>query len=156
MELKTKVTAEDGQQQITVTREFDLPVALLYKAYTLPEFVTQWMGTQVLRLDTVAPGAWAFETRDPEGNVLFAADGTLHALVPDRRIVRTFQMKNAAGFDAQLEFLDFEALTETTSKLTMQIVYRSVALRDQMLKLPFAYGVSMAHNRLEEVMKQPQ
>ena len=39
------------------------------------------------------------------------------------------------------------------SRLRMQIVYRSVALRDQMLKLPFAFGVNMAHDQLEQVMK---
>jgi hypothetical protein len=61
-------------------------------------------------------------------------------------------MENTS-FPVQLEFLDFEKLTINTSKLKMQIVYRSVADRDQMLKLPFAQGINMAHNRLQEVMK---
>ena len=55
-------------------------------------------------------------------------------------------------FDVQLEFLEFEKLTDDTSKLTMHIVYRSVALRDQMLKLPFAHGINMAHDRLEDIV----
>ena len=54
-------------------------------------------------------------------------------------------------FGVQLEFLEFEELTEDTSKLTMHIVYRSVALRDQMLQLPFAQGINMAHNRLQDI-----
>ena len=56
-----------------------------------------------------------------------------------------------APFDVQLEFLEFEALDEDRSKLTMQIVYRSGALRDQMLQLPFTQGINWAHNRLQEV-----
>ena len=56
-----------------------------------------------------------------------------------------------APFDVQLEFLEFESLGEDNSKLTMQIVYRSGALRDQMLKLPFKQGLNMAHNKLQEV-----
>ena len=55
-------------------------------------------------------------------------------------------------FPVQLEFLDFEKLNEDTSKLTMQIVYRSAADRDQMLKLPFAQGINMAHNRLQDIV----
>ena len=54
-------------------------------------------------------------------------------------------------FGVQLEFLDFERLTDDTSKLTMQSIFRSVELRDNMLKLPFAQGVNMAHNRLQEI-----
>lgn len=54
-------------------------------------------------------------------------------------------------FDVQLEFLEFEKLTEETSKLTMLIVYRSVSLRNQMLALPFAQGLNMAHNKLQDI-----
>jgi hypothetical protein len=54
-------------------------------------------------------------------------------------------------FAVQLEFLEFEKITEQTSKLTMQIVYKSIELRNQMLKLPFAQGLNMAHNRLQDV-----
>ena len=41
MELKTKVSAEDGKQDLLITREFDLPVALLFKAYVEPEIIEQ-------------------------------------------------------------------------------------------------------------------
>ncbi|MNR55778.1 hypothetical protein D3C85_1762240 [compost metagenome] len=57
-------------------------------------------------------------------------------------------------FDAQLEFLEFEKLTEGTSKLRMHIVYRSAAVRDQVLQLPFAKGINMAHNRLQEIVNK--
>jgi uncharacterized protein YndB with AHSA1/START domain len=52
MERKTKVDAEDGKQEITITREFDLPVELLFRAHAEPEIVEQWMGTKVLKLET--------------------------------------------------------------------------------------------------------
>jgi uncharacterized protein YndB with AHSA1/START domain len=152
MEAKTKVSAEEDKQEIVITREFDLPLALLFKAYEEADIVAQWMGTKVVKLENKKHGSWQFETSDPKGNVVFKAHGTIHEFVPERQIIRTFQMENT-GFDAQLEFLDFEALTEDTSKLTMQIIYRSVALRDQMLKLPFAQGINMAHNRLQEIVK---
>jgi hypothetical protein len=57
-------------------------------------------------------------------------------------------------FGIQLEFLEFEKLTDDTSKLSMHIVYRSVALRDQMLSLPFAQGINMAHNRIQDIVNK--
>lgn len=151
MERKTKIHAEDGKQELMITREFDLPLELLFKAYEEPEIVEQWMGTKVLKLENKKHGSWQFETSDPKGNVVLRINGAIHDFVPDQKIIRTFEMENSP-FDVQLEFLQFEKLTEETSKLTMHIIYKSVELRDQMLKLPFSYGINMAHNRLQEVV----
>jgi uncharacterized protein YndB with AHSA1/START domain len=155
MERKTKVHAEEGKQEILITREFDLPVELLFKAYTEPEIVEQWMGTKVLKLENKKHGSWQFETSDDKGNVVFQANGTIHEFVPDQKITRTFEMENAS-FPVQLEFLEFEKLTGDSgsdrSRLTMHIVFRSVEHRDQLLRMPFAYGINMAHNRLQEIV----
>ena len=153
MERKTKLNAEEGKQEIVITREFDLPLELLFKAYEEPEIVEQWMGTKVLKLENKKHGGWQFETADATGKPVFQANGTIHEFVHNQKIIRTFEMENAP-FGVQLEFLEFEKLTDDTSKLTMQIVYRSVALRDQMLKLPFAQGINMAHNRLQEMVSK--
>ncbi|WP_343694138.1 SRPBCC domain-containing protein [Flavobacterium sp.] len=153
MERKTKISAENGQQEILITREFDIPLELLFKAYVEAEIVEQWMGTKVLKLENKKYGGWQFETKDPNGNVVFSANGVIHDFVPDKRIVRTFEMDNA-NFAPQLEFLEFEKLTDSTSKLTIQTIYKSVEHRDYQLKLPFSQGLNMAHNRLEEIVKQ--
>ena len=57
-------------------------------------------------------------------------------------------------FDVQLEFLEFAPLTDHSSKLTIHVIYRSVANRDQILQLPFAHGINMAHNRLQEILSK--
>ena len=150
MERKTKIHAEDGKQEIQITREFELPVELLFKAYTDPEIVEQWMSTKVLKLENKQHGSWQFETSDPKGNVALKMNGTIHEFAADRKITRTFEMENSP-FDVQLEFLEFEKLSDDTSRLNMHIVFRSIALRDQLLQMPFAQGLNMAHNRLEEV-----
>lgn len=152
MERKTKVAAENGKQELIVTREFDLPVNLLFKAYVVPEIVEQWMGTKVLKLETKRHGSYQFVTTDPMGNQ-HGFNGTIHEFVQDEKITRTFEMENTP-FPVQIEYLAFEPLTENTSKLTMQIVYKSVEYRDQMLKMPFAQGINMAHNRLQEIVNQ--
>lgn len=153
MELKTKINAEDGKQELVITRDFDLPVSLLFKAYIEPGIVEQWMGTKVLKLENKKHGGYQFETSDAKGNVVVQMNGAIHEYIPNQKITRTFEMENSP-FAVQLEFLEFEALTENTSKLTMQIVYKSNALRDQMLQLPFKQGINMAHNRLQEIVSK--
>ncbi len=152
MEQKTKINAEDGKQELVITREFDLPLELLFKAYVEPEIVEQWMGTKVLKLECKNHGSYQFETTDPQGNK-YGFNGVIHEFSPNRKITRTFEMENTP-FGVQLEFLEFEKLTDDTSKLNMHIVYRSVAHRDQMLQIPFAQGINMAHNRLQDIVSK--
>jgi len=150
MEQKTKINAEDGKQELVITREFDLPLELLFKAYEEPDVVEQWMGTKVLKLENKKHGSYQFETTDPKGNK-HRFNGVIHEFSPNQKITRTFEMENTP-FGVQLEFLAFEKLTEDSSKLTMHVVYRSVAVRDQILQLPFAQGINMAHNRIQEIL----
>ena len=152
MERKTKVHAEDGKQELMITREFDLPLELLFKAYEDAEIVEQWMSTKVLKLENKKHGGYQFETTDPKGNK-HRFNGTIHEFVPNKKITRTFEMENAP-FGVQLEFLEFEKLTDDTSKLNMHVIYRSVAVRDQLLKLPFAQGINMAHNRIQDILNK--
>ena len=151
MEKKTIVHAEEGKQDLTITRDFDLPVELLFKAYTEADLLGQWMGTKVLKLENKNHGGYEFETRDGKGNVVFKANGVIHKVVVNGQIIRTFEMENAP-FGIQLEALQFESTGDEMSRLNMHVVYQSPELRDAMLKLPFAYGINMAHNRLQQVL----
>lgn len=150
MQRKTIITAEANKQEIIVTRTFDLPLPLLFTAYTIPDLIEQWMGTKVLKLDSKNHGSYLFETTDPMGNK-HQFHGTIHTIVPDVKIIRTFEMGNNP-FDVQLEFLDFESCPDNTSKLTMHIVFRTVMDRDNRLKMPFEQGINMAHNRLQQIV----
>ena len=149
MEQKTKISAEEGKQDIIITREFDLPLELLFKAYTEAELIEQWMGTKVIKLENKNHGSYQFET-SYNGNAVFKANGTIHEVLPNQKITRTFEIENMP-VGVQLEFLEFEKLSDHTSKLTMQIIYKSEQHRAEQLKLPFANGLNMAHNRLQEM-----
>ncbi|THU41306.1 ATPase [Niastella caeni] len=158
MEKKTKITAEEGKQDLVITREFDLPVALLFKAHVEAEIFEEWMSheygtTKVKKLEARRHGSWRFETTDAQGNMLFGANGVIHEFVENQKITRTFEMENTP-FPVQIEYLEFEQLTEDTCRLKMQIVYKSVEYRDQHLKMPFEYGMNMAHNRLQDVLSK--
>ena len=152
MERKTKVNAEDGKQELMITREFDLPLELLFKAYEDAEIVEQWMGTKVLKLENKKHGSYQFETTDPKGNK-YGFNGVIHEFNPNKKITRTFEFENTP-FGVQLEVLEFEQHTDDTSKLTIHTIFESVEKRDQMLKMPFAQGINMAHNRLQEIVNK--
>src|ERR1700712_5066366 len=112
MELKTKVNAKEGKQDLLITREFDLPLELLFKAFQEREIVEQWMGSTVLKYEARKHGSYQFEKRDDEGKVVFGANGTFHEFIPNRKITRTFEMENAPFFGVQLEVCEFEKLTD--------------------------------------------
>src|SRR5260221_9815074 len=152
MERKTKVIAEDGKQDLVITREFDLPLELLFKAYAEPGIVEQWMGTKVLKLENKKHGSFQFETTDPKGNK-HRFNGAIHEFVPNQKITRTFEFEKMP-FGVQLEVLEFEKLSDDTSKLNIHTIYESATHRDQNLKLPFTQGINMAHNRLQEIVSK--
>ena len=152
MEQKTKINAEEDRQELMITREFDLPLELLFKAYVEPDLIEQWMGTKVLKLENKKHGSYLFETTDPKGNK-YRFTGAIHDYTPNRKITRTFEMENTP-FGVQLEILEFEKLTDNTCKLNMHVIYESVAYRDQVLQLPFTQGINMAHNRMQEILNK--
>jgi len=151
MERKTKVNAEDGKQDLMITREFDLPLHLLFRAYAEAAIIEKWMGTKVLKLESQQHGSYLFQTSDKDGKPVFQARGVIHEFVPDKKITRTFEMDNTP-FGVQLEIYQFEGLSEDTSRLTMHVIYESGEQRDQVLKLPFVGGINFAHNRLQDVV----
>src|SRR6201989_2049064 len=140
MEHKTKIDAEEGKQDLVITREFDLPLELLFKAYAEPELVEEWMSnpystTKLLKLESKKHGSWQLESSDAKGNVVFRANGVIHEFISNQKITRTFEMENTP-YGVQLEIYEFEQLTNDTSKLTMHVIYESGAQRDEVLKLP--------------------
>lgn len=93
MEQNTKIDAMVGKQELTITREFNLPVELLYKAYTEADLIEQWMVTKVIQLDHRDLGSYRFETSH-NGNIMFRASGTIHKVVANAEIIRTFEMED--------------------------------------------------------------
>lgn len=132
-----------------ITREFDLPVELLFKAYSEAALIEQWMGTKVISLENRNLGFYQFETSH-NGNVVFKASGTIHRVTLNQQIIRTFEMENMP-MGVQLEFLNFEEISEQRSRLNIQIIYQSENQRTAQLKLPFASGLNAANNRLQEI-----
>ena len=155
---KTTVTAEPGKQECVITREFDAPRALVFKAFTDPELVPQWWGprrlsTLVDKLDAKSGGQWRFINRDPDGNE-YGFHGVYHEILAPERIIDTFEFEGLpeAGHVC-LETLTLEELPGGRTRLTAQSVFQSVADRDGMLQSGMEEGLNDSYERLTELLK---
>jgi uncharacterized protein YndB with AHSA1/START domain len=158
---KTNITAEPGKQEIVVTREFDAPRELVFKAFTDPQLYVQWLGPRdlTMTLETFEPktgGSWRYIHRDKAGNA-YAFHGVNHEVTAPERIIGTFEFE---GLPEQghvtLETARFEALPGDRTKLTIQSVFQSVADRDGMLQSGMEEGMNDSYARLDELLAKLQ
>lgn len=151
---KTQIIAEPGMPQIVITREFDAPRELLFRAHTDPELFAQWLGPRRLtmtveRLDARDGGRWRYTHRDAEGNE-YGFHGVYHGTPSPDGIVQTFEFEGAPGHVA-LQTLLFEERGGRTL-LRQSAVFQSVEDRDGMVESGMETGVNEGMERLEELV----
>ena len=154
---QTKITATLGKQEIIITREFDAPRELVFKAFTDPKLYAQWLGPRELAmtLEKFEPrngGTWRYIHKDKDGNQ-YAFHGVYHEVTAPERIIDTFEFE---GFQEKghvsLETAIFESLPNDRTKLTTHAVYQSVADRDGQLQAGMERGINDSFDRLDELL----
>lgn len=151
---KLNLIAEPGKQEIFMTRVFDAPRELVFKAHTDPNLIPKWWGlrsntTTVDKMEVRQGGLWRFVQRDADGNE-FAFHGVYHAIVSPERLVHTFEFEGIPGH-VLLETVTFEEHDGKT-KLTDQSVFQSVEDRDGMLHSGMEGGAVETLDRLAELL----
>ena len=155
----TSVLAEPGKQEILITREFDAPRELVFKAVTDPELIPQWWGprnlsTEVDKMDVRPGGQWRFLNRDARGNA-YAFHGVYHEVLVPERIIDTFEFEGLPETGhVTLETMKLEELPGGRTRLTVQSVFQSVADRDGMLQSGMEEGLNESYDRLAELLKK--
>ena len=153
---KTSVIAEPGTYEVLMTRVFDAPRDLVFKAFTDPRHIPQWWGpknltTVVDKMDVKAGGLWRFVQRDQQGNE-FAFHGVYHEIMSPERIVNTFEYEGTPGHVA-LETARFEALPDGKTRYTASSVFQSVADRDDMVRSGMESGARESMERFADLLK---
>lgn len=133
---ETRIVAESGKQEIVISREFDAPKDLVFRACTDPGLVSQWWApegitTTVEEMDAKPGGTWRVTQRDAEGNK-YAFHGVYHEVTPER-IVDTIEYETMPGH-VLLETETIEDLGSGRTKVTDHLVFQSVDDRDGMLQ----------------------
>ncbi len=156
---KTNVTAEPEKQEIVITREFDAPRELVFKAVTDPTLIPQWWGprylsTEVDKMDVRPGGQWRFINRDAEGKA-YVFHGVYHEVLAPERVIDTFEFEGLPETGhVTLETMKLEALPGGRTRLIAQSVFQSVADRDGMLQGGMEEGVNDTYDRLAELLKK--
>ena len=150
----TRIIAEPGLPMISITREFDASPELLFRAYTDPELLTQWVGPRRLvmvvdHIDVRNGGTWRYIHRDTDGTE-YGFHGVYHGTPSPKGIVQTSEFEGAPGH-VSLESLNFEGRGGRTVVRTLS-VFQSVAARDAMVESGMEGGVNEGYERLDELL----
>jgi uncharacterized protein YndB with AHSA1/START domain len=158
---KTIVTAEPGKQELFVTREFDAPRELVFRAFIDPDLYVQWLGPRgyAMKLETFEPrsgGSWRYTYTDSDGNE-YGFHGVNHVVAAPERLVATFEFegRSEAGRVA-LDSARFEAMPGNRTRITAQSVFQSVADRDDRIQAGMERGLVDSHERLDELLQRLQ
>ena len=156
---KTHIVAEPGTQEIIVTRDFAAPPAFLFRAWTDPDLLVQWLGPRRLTMhidhyDVRHGGTYRY--------VHTGTDGTEHGFhgvfhgdpSPTTGIRQTFEYEPTPGH-VSLDTLTFEEHDGGT-RLRSVSVFQSVADRDAMIQDGMESGLNEGYDRLDELIaRQP-
>jgi uncharacterized protein YndB with AHSA1/START domain len=151
---KTEYRIEPGTHEMVITRVFDAPRALVFKAFTDPDLLPKWWGprrltTVVERMEVRPGGSWRYVQRDPAGNE-FGFHGVYHLVEPPERTVLTFEFEGAPGHVA-MQTSTFEEFDGKT-KLTQHSVFQSVEDRDAMVQSGMEEGSTESMERMDEIL----
>jgi uncharacterized protein YndB with AHSA1/START domain len=151
---QTEIVASPDVPTIVITREFDAPVASVFRAWTDPELFVQWIGprdieTRIERWDVRTGGSWRYVSlREGFEGGFF---GSFHEVRPDERLVQTFTFEGAPD-GVSLETLTFEDLGGGRCRTVAVAVVESMELRDQILSSGMDVGVVEGYEKLDELL----
>lgn len=153
---KTLVTAEPGVQELFITREFDAPRELVYKAHIDPKLYVQWLGPHgyEMILETFEPvsgGKYRYIHKDKDGNE-YGFHGTFHEM-SEELMIQTFEFEGLPERGhVVLDTMKLEELPDNRTRITIQSVYQSVEDRDGMIQSGMEKGVREGYERLDDIL----
>jgi len=155
---KLKLIAEPGKQDIMMTREFNAPRDLVFKAFTDPTLIPKWWGpkdytTTVDKMDVRMGGIWRYVQHDAQGNQN-AFRGVYHEVVSPERIVFTFEWEGLPGH-ILLETVSFVERNGKTL-VTDSSVFQTIEDRDGMVQNGMESGAAESWDRFEALLPEMQ
>jgi uncharacterized protein YndB with AHSA1/START domain len=143
-----------SDREILITRRFDAPAALVFKAWTTPELVKRWWGFDtsewlVCEIDLREGGSWRYVTRE-EGGVEVGFHGEYRTIEAPRRIVSTEVFE---GFPdaAALDTIVFDERDGVTT-MSITVLHTSQEHRDGHIASGMEGGMQISMNRLEDLV----
>ncbi|GAA3385462.1 SRPBCC family protein [Cryptosporangium minutisporangium] len=155
---KTEITAEPGTAQVTVTREFEAPRDLVFRAYTDPDLIPRWLGprdltTTITEYDVRDGGRYRYIHTDADGNE-YAFRGVFHGTPTPELTVQTFEFEGMPGHIA----LDAVTMVEQDGRTLVRTLssFQSVEDRDGIVESGMETGIRDSDERLEALLVELQ
>ncbi|MEC5181950.1 SRPBCC family protein [Arthrobacter sp. CG_A4] len=150
-----KVTVPEGLSFIDFEREFDFPVADVFRAHKEPELVAQWLGPRGLAIDVDhydfrTGGSYSYTHTGPDG-VPYKFSGIFHTVRENQFAIQTFEFSGYPDV-VSIEFLTLADLGDGRTRLTAHAVYPSMEARDGMAQSGMESGLSEGYERLDELL----
>lgn len=155
---ETKITAEKGKQELFIEREFDASRELVFRAFSEPEFLLQWMGPgdmdmRIDKLDNRSGGSYRFVHSLRNGGGEFGFNGTIHEVAAPERVIRTFEFEGLPERGhVSLEFLTLSELPGDRTRLSIQSIFKSVDDRDGLLQSGMESGLNDGFRKLDDLL----
>ena len=153
---KTTVTAEPGKQDLFITREFDAPRELVFKAHTDSNLYVQWLGPHGYEMilesfEPVSGGKYRYIHKNKEGNE-FGFHGVFHTMT-EELMIQTFEFEGLPeSGHVTLDTMRLEKLPGDRTRVTIQSVFQSVSDRDGMVQSGMEKGLNEGYERLDEIL----
>ena len=154
---KTIVKAEPEKQEFFITREFDAPRELVFKAFTDPKLYVLWLGPRNMKMtlekfEPRAGGSWRYTHTDETGNS-YKFHGVNHEVYAPELLIDTFEFEGLPEKGhVSLEWARFEELPGGRTKLTIHSVFQSIADRDGMVGAGMEKGIAESFEKLDELL----
>ncbi|MEJ1241016.1 SRPBCC family protein [Chryseolinea sp. T2] len=156
---ETKIVAKPGHQDLFIEREFEAPRDLVFRAFSEPDLLVQWLGPDNLtmeidKFDNRSGGSYRFVHIDERGN-RYGFNGAIHEVAPPERVIRTFEFEGLPerGHVA-MEIALFEVLPHERTRLKIQSIFKSVEDRDGMIASGMERGMNQSYAKLDELLKK--
>ncbi|MGH2700341.1 MAG: SRPBCC family protein [Actinomycetota bacterium] len=149
----TAVVALPTDTQILITREFNAPKHLVYRAWTTPKLIKQWWSGErgkvtSVEVDLRVGGKWRY-VMIANGGFEVAFNGEYKEIVPNERIVST-EVFEAMPDDYAVDTLTLTEHDERTT-LTVLVQHNSKEARDGHIESGMEGGLQEALDKLEKV-----
>lgn len=151
---ETEIFVDPDVPLVRITREFDAPVAKVFRAHVDPDLVAAWLGPRrhvmtVDHFDARTGGSYRYVLASEGMEAGF--NGTFHEVRTDELIVQTFSFEGMPDGVA-LEKLRFEDLGDGRTRLTATSLVDSFADRDAFVASGMESGVVEGYERLDELL----
>lgn len=155
---QTTIVAEKGKQEMYMTREFEAPIEVVFKAHADPKILAQWIGPvdremKIEKYDSHSGGAYRYFICNEQGKTIAAFNGVIHEVTAPERIIQTFEYEGLPERGhVSLNITTFEKLPKNRTKVTGHMIFPSVADRDATLQSGMEKGMNEGYQKLDTLL----